>query len=139
MIPQVKEVGTQLTPRNQVIAERRTPDSSCGRAQEDDANWLAGFLLQRREALLWIVRQGLEPEMAARKFGASLAMFHYRLNVTGVKQQVSSKRLAGKPPTIDVGTEFVSRMSPRPRSIRADVRGFERTIFLLLTPAQSVA
>jgi Zn-dependent peptidase ImmA (M78 family) len=58
------------------------------RAQEDEANWLAGCLLLPREALLWTVRQGLEPEIAARQFGASLAMFHYRLNVTGVKQQI---------------------------------------------------
>jgi Zn-dependent peptidase ImmA (M78 family) len=57
------------------------------RAQEDEANWLAGCLLLPRDALLWIVRQGLEAETAAQRYGASPAMFNYRLNVTGVKQQ----------------------------------------------------
>jgi Zn-dependent peptidase ImmA (M78 family) len=58
------------------------------RSQEDEANWLAGCLLLPREALLWIVRQGLEPDVAAQRYGASLAMFQYRLNVTAVRRQV---------------------------------------------------
>lgn len=58
------------------------------RSQEEEANWLAGCLLLPREALLWILRQKLEPEAAAQQYGASLAMFNYRLNVTGARQQV---------------------------------------------------
>ena len=61
------------------------------RSQEDEANWLAGWLLLPREALLWILQQRLEPDVAALQYGASLAMFNYRLNVTGVKRQVRSK------------------------------------------------
>jgi Zn-dependent peptidase ImmA (M78 family) len=57
------------------------------RSQEDEANWLAGCLLLPREALLWILQQRLEPETAAQRYGASVAMFTYRVNVTGVKQQ----------------------------------------------------
>ena len=58
------------------------------RTQEDEANWLAGCLLFPREALLWILKQQLEPEQAARLYHASVAMFNYRVNVTGVRQQI---------------------------------------------------
>ena len=64
------------------------------RAQEEEANWLAGCLLLPREALMWVVRQGLEPELAARQYGASLAMFQYRLNVTAVEQQLRFRKTA---------------------------------------------
>lgn len=62
------------------------------RSQEDEANWLAGCLLLPREALLWIVRRGIELDSAARLYGASVAMVEFRLNVTGVKRQVKYPR-----------------------------------------------
>lgn len=58
------------------------------RLQKEEATWLAGCLLLPREALLWTLQQKLEPEAAAQRYGASLAMFNYRLNVTGAEQQV---------------------------------------------------
>lgn len=61
------------------------------RPQEEEANWLAGSLLLPREALLWILRQGLEPEIVAQRYGASAQMYRYRVNVTGVTQQVRSR------------------------------------------------
>jgi uncharacterized protein DUF955 len=63
------------------------------RSQEAEANWLAGCLLLPREALSWIVRQRLEPETAARLYGASLPMLEFRLNVTGVRKQLRRHRV----------------------------------------------
>jgi Zn-dependent peptidase ImmA (M78 family) len=62
------------------------------REQEDQANWLAGCLLLPRDALLWIKRQGLEAHEAAKQYGVSLTMLEYRLNVTGVEQQLRRTR-----------------------------------------------
>ena len=62
------------------------------RDQEDEANWLAGCLLLPREALLWIKRQGLESREAAKQYGVSVAMLQYRLNVSGVEQQLQRTR-----------------------------------------------
>jgi Zn-dependent peptidase ImmA (M78 family) len=62
------------------------------RDQEDEANWLAGCLLLARDALLWIKRQGLDPREAAKQYGVSVAMLQYRLNVSGVEQQLQRTR-----------------------------------------------
>jgi len=62
------------------------------RDQEDEANWLAGCLLLPRDALLWIKHQGLEPREAAKQYGVSVAMLHYRVNVSGVEQQLQRTR-----------------------------------------------
>jgi Zn-dependent peptidase ImmA (M78 family) len=66
------------------------------RQQEDEANWLAGSLLLPREALMWIRRQGLDPQAAARDYGVSMQMLQYRLNVTGVDQQLQRTRSWGR-------------------------------------------
>jgi Zn-dependent peptidase ImmA (M78 family) len=66
------------------------------RGQEDEANWLAGCLLLPREALLWIKRQGLELRDAANQYGVSVTMLQYRLNVTGVEQQLQRTRAWGR-------------------------------------------
>lgn len=62
------------------------------RAQEDQANWLAGCLLLPREALMWIIRQGLSSTDAATKYRVSEQMLTYRLNVTAVRQQLRHRR-----------------------------------------------
>lgn len=65
---------------------------SFDRSQEDEANWLAGCLLLPRDALLHIARQGWPPPDAAGRYGVSLDMLKYRLNVTGVNAQASRTR-----------------------------------------------
>ena len=62
------------------------------RQQEDEANWLAGSLLLPRDALMWIRKQGLDPQAAAREYGVSAQMLQYRLNVTGVDYQLGRGR-----------------------------------------------
>lgn len=62
------------------------------RKQEDEANWLAGCLLLPRQALLWIVRQGLASEESARRYRVSEQMLSYRLNVTAVSMQARRRR-----------------------------------------------
>lgn len=61
--------------------------STYSRQQEDEANWLAGCLLLPREALVLIRRQRLDLINAARKYGTSMDMLKYRINVTGVDYQ----------------------------------------------------
>lgn len=61
------------------------------RDQEDEANWLAGCLLLPREALILIRSQKLDLTTAARKYGISLAMLQYRINVTGVDYQLQRR------------------------------------------------
>lgn len=63
-----------------------------GKAQEDEANWLAGCLLLPRDALLSIVRRGLAVDAAAAEYGASVPMVEYRLNVTAVHLQLRRGR-----------------------------------------------
>lgn len=58
------------------------------RQQEDEANWLAGCLLLPRPALMFIERQGLEANSAARVYGVSTQMLQYRRQVTGVQYQM---------------------------------------------------
>jgi hypothetical protein len=62
------------------------------REQEDEANWLAGCLLLPRVALLWIKGQGRDRREAAKHYGVSVTMLQYRLNVTGVEQQLQRTR-----------------------------------------------
>lgn len=61
--------------------------STYSRQQEDEANWLAGCLLLPRDALVLIRRQRLDLTAAARKYGTSMDMLRYRINVTGVDYQ----------------------------------------------------
>jgi Zn-dependent peptidase ImmA (M78 family) len=52
--------------------------------QEDEAHWLAGCLLLPREALKVITKSaGDNLKAAARRYGVSLPMLRYRMNVTG--------------------------------------------------------
>ena len=62
------------------------------RAQEDEANWLAGCLLLPRPVLVAVQRRRTQPGDAAREYGVSVPMFTYRLQVSGV--QIQARRLA---------------------------------------------
>jgi Zn-dependent peptidase ImmA (M78 family) len=62
------------------------------RQQEEEANWLAGSLLLPRDALMWIRKQRLDLQVAAREYGVSQQMMQYRLNVTGVDYQLRGSR-----------------------------------------------
>lgn len=57
------------------------------KAQEEEANWLAGCLLLPREVLLHIKSTGLSDESACRQYGVSAKMMTYRMNVSGVNLQ----------------------------------------------------
>jgi IrrE N-terminal-like domain len=59
------------------------------KAQEEEANWLAGCLLLPREVLLHIKVTGLSDESACRQYGVSTKMLAYRTNVSGVNLQHS--------------------------------------------------
>jgi Zn-dependent peptidase ImmA (M78 family) len=61
--------------------------STYDRNQEDEANWMAGCLLLPRDALVLIRRRGWVLEDAARKYGVSMEMMRFRMNVTGIDQQ----------------------------------------------------
>ena len=62
------------------------------KTQEDEATWLAGCLLLPREALLWAVRQALSTAETTQRYGVSVQMLEYRLNVTAVRLQVRRRR-----------------------------------------------
>lgn len=61
--------------------------STYSKQQEDEANWLAGCLLLPRDALVLIRRQRVDLSAAAKKYGTSMDMLKYRINVTGVDYQ----------------------------------------------------
>src|ERR1700722_14622156 len=63
------------------------------KAQEDEANWLAGCILLPREALLHIRRRGLSDDQISGEYGVSSAMFRFRVNSTGV--DIVLKRMRG--------------------------------------------
>ena len=56
-------------------------------AQEDEANWFAGCLLLPRPAVLDIHRRKEPAPDAAKRYGVSVEMMNYRLQVTGVAIQ----------------------------------------------------
>jgi Zn-dependent peptidase ImmA (M78 family) len=58
-----------------------------GKEQEDEADWLAACLLLPRDALVSIMRRGLDPAEAAEQYGVSRRMLTYRLAMTGVNRQ----------------------------------------------------
>jgi hypothetical protein len=60
--------------------------------KEDEANWLAGALLLPREALMLVCKNGWEEASASDYYGTSLDMLRFRLNVTGVKLQMTRAR-----------------------------------------------
>jgi len=55
---------------------------------EDEANWLSGVLLVTENAALNIVRSGMDASTASDKYGVSVDMIKYRLNVTGAYKRV---------------------------------------------------
>lgn len=61
------------------------------KAQEDEADWLAGCLLLPRDALISIKRDRLGPEQAAARYGVSQRMLTYRLAMTGVNRQLRAR------------------------------------------------
>jgi len=70
--------------------------SSYNKQQEEEAKWLSACLLLPRDALLLIRRQRLTPEAAAVRYGVSVPMLNYRMNVLGLGQQfVGRKKITG--------------------------------------------
>lgn len=59
---------------------------------EDEADWLGQTLLVPRPAALAVVRDGLDLEAAATKFGVSQQLMRLRLNVTGAVIQATRTR-----------------------------------------------
>jgi Zn-dependent peptidase ImmA (M78 family) len=62
------------------------------RDQEDEANWMAGCLLLPREALAVAMKQRVDFEITAKKYGVSREMLRWRINVTGVQRQFDRGR-----------------------------------------------
>lgn len=61
-------------------------DHGCRRWEpsvEDEANWLAGALLVTPQAALEVARSNLPLDDAAARYGVSVALMRWRLNVTG--------------------------------------------------------
>jgi hypothetical protein len=59
---------------------------------EEEATWFAGAILVPREALLDVVRRGLDDRAAAAYYGVSPAVLQMRRNRTGVDIQLSRGR-----------------------------------------------
>jgi hypothetical protein len=66
--------------------------NSYDKEQEDEANWLAGVLLVPRAAAMKIAASKAERGAAAHTYGVSTEMLEWRLNATGVKQQLQRRR-----------------------------------------------
>ena len=56
--------------------------------QEAEAEWLGSCLQLPRQALLWALKNGLSINEISERFVASPSMVQYRINITGVKNQV---------------------------------------------------
>lgn len=61
--------------------------SSYDKAEEEEADWLAGCLLLPRDALVRIKARKLDLADAAVSFGVSQRMLKYRMAMTGVERQ----------------------------------------------------
>lgn len=57
--------------------------------QENEAEWFGSCLQLPRPSLLWALKKNLKVEEIAILFNASVDMVGYRINVTGVKRQLS--------------------------------------------------
>lgn len=73
-----------LSQNGQIILRNYNQD------QEDEAAWLAGCLLLPRESLVYIRRKRISDFEACKKYGVSRTLLKYRMNVTGVKRQISA-------------------------------------------------
>ncbi|GII96855.1 ImmA/IrrE family metallo-endopeptidase [Sinosporangium siamense] len=56
---------------------------------EDEANWLAGVLLIPEDTALYIARQQWPIEQAAERFGVSVELLRWRLNMTNAYNRVN--------------------------------------------------
>ncbi len=59
---------------------------------EDEANWLGPALLISEEAALHIVKTGMEIDEAIEHYRASKQVINMRINVTGARKRVLSRR-----------------------------------------------
>lgn len=57
------------------------------KAQEEEADWLAGVLLLPRDALVDVRRRGMPDEAVIARYGVSKRMYTYRMSMTGVSRQ----------------------------------------------------
>lgn len=55
---------------------------------EDEAQWMAGALLITEEAAVWSIRRGLDLPQIAQRFGVSVDMARWRINMTGARKRV---------------------------------------------------
>jgi Zn-dependent peptidase ImmA (M78 family) len=62
-------------------------DAEC----ELEADWLAGVLLVPEEATLASARAGLSDSEAARRYGVSLPMMQFRMNMTAARRRVTAR------------------------------------------------
>lgn len=62
------------------------------KAEEDEANWLAGALLLPRDALIKLRLKNTPEQVACEEFGVSSQMLNFRLRVTGVERQFSKRQ-----------------------------------------------
>jgi Zn-dependent peptidase ImmA (M78 family) len=57
---------------------------------EDEANYLGGALLIPGKGARWIAKCGLSTDAAAARFGCSVEMVTWRLNVSGARHLMKS-------------------------------------------------
>ena len=60
--------------------------------QENEAEWLGACLQLPRPALIWALKKNMSLEQISVHFNASKEMVRYRINITGVKKQLSYLR-----------------------------------------------
>lgn len=60
--------------------------------QENEAEWLGACLQLPRPALLWALKRNMTNTEIASHFNASEEMVRYRINITGVKTQISRRK-----------------------------------------------
>ena len=63
---------------------------------EDEANWLSGVMLVPDEAALTTVKNGLDLKQAALRYGVSVDLIRYRINVSGARKRVARFAQAGR-------------------------------------------
>ncbi len=60
--------------------------------QENEAEWLGSCLQLPRPAILWSLKNGMSVQEISDKYNASIEMVNYRINISGVKRQLSYMR-----------------------------------------------
>lgn len=61
--------------------------ASYDKQQEEEADWLSGTLLLPRDALVSVANMVLGEEETAVRYGVSISMLRYRMNVTAVRKR----------------------------------------------------